>query len=138
MPILESLQSLKLAQLKTLVKNAKDAVGLSITGRTKKSLVESLYNLHTDKKYNGKSLLGYSDKAHLMLPKRAKIDREGIQKKRDAEAQLISNMKKEKEAKALGQTPAGKYMKLMRDIKSATSMGQIEAIKAKMRKLKQK
>ena len=112
-------------QLQNIIKQIKNKLNLSITGKNKEELVDTIYNLHHKNKFEGKKLLSYDDSAHIKVPERQIKE---------------PNYKKlaEKKVKKLKQTKAGQ-LKILQDkynkIKNP-SLGQIEAFKAKLRAIK--
>ena len=97
----EDIQNLTKAQLKKIIYEVKNVLGLRTTGKTKDELVNSLYAIHNNNKFNNKKLFGFDANSLIILPER-KIDFKKTENKKlkkklkdDQEAKI----KKEKEAK---------------------------------------
>jgi hypothetical protein len=112
-------------QLKDIIKQIKNKLKLSIAGKTKQELVDTIYNLHHKNKFFGKKLLSFDNSAHITVPERQ------IQ---------APNLKKieEKRIRKLKETKKGQLQLLENKFKKLKnpSLGQIEAFKAKLRVIK--
>lgn len=112
-------------QLKDLIKEIKNKLNLSIAGKSKQELVDTIYNLHHKNKFFGKKLLSFDNSGHIKVPER-KIK--------------APNLKKieEKKVKKLKQSKKGQLQLLEESFKKLKnpSLGQIEAFKAKLRAIK--
>ena len=76
----EDIQNLTKTQLKKISDEVKEVLGLKTTGKTKDEIVDSLYDIHNNNKFNNKKLFGFDSKAHIILPER-KIDDKKTEKK---------------------------------------------------------
>ena len=112
-------------QLKDIIKEIKNKLKLSIAGKSKQELVDTIYNLHHKNKFFGKKLLSFDNSAHIQVPER-KIQ--------------APNLKKieEKRVRKLKETKKGQLQLLEEKFKKLKnpSLGQIEAFKAKLRQIK--
>ena len=64
----DDLYDLRVYQLKEVVKKIKSKLGLNVSGENKDKLVNSIYQLHKNKKYNNKRLLSFDNSGHIQLP----------------------------------------------------------------------
>jgi len=112
-------------QLQNIIKEIKNKLNLGISGKNKEELVETIYNLHHKNKFSGKKLLSYDDSGHIKVPER-KIKEPNLKK--------IA----EKKVKKLKKTKSGQLKLLQEKFDKLTnpSLGQIEALKAKLRAIK--
>ena len=112
-------------QLKDIIKEIKNKLKLSIAGKSKQELVDTIYNLHHKNKFFGKKLLSFDNSGHIKVPER-KIQ--------------APNLKKieEKRVRKLKETKKGQLQLLEEKFKKLKnpSLGQIEAFKAKLRVIK--
>jgi len=90
----DNLFSLTSKQLKEIINKVKEKLNLSVAGKTKDQLVETLYNLHRGNKFFGKKLLGYSGDVHIIIPER-KIDENKSRRKR--EKKVVQNLQKQRQ-----------------------------------------
>jgi hypothetical protein len=121
----KDLVNLTSSQLRDLIKEIKNKLNLGIAGKNKEELVETIYNLHNKNSFYGKKLLSYDDSGHIKLPER-KIKEPNLKKI------------EQKKVKKLKQTAAGQLKLLQAEFAKINnpSEGQIEAFKAKLRKIK--
>jgi translation elongation factor EF-G len=75
-------------QLKDIINKVKEKLNLTIAGKNKEQLVDTLMVLHKGNKYFDKKLLGYSGDVHIILPER-KIDLD-----KSARKKRVQNIKK--------------------------------------------
>ena len=101
----EDIQNLTKAQLKQITDEVKKVLGLKTTGKTKDEIVNSLYDIHNNNKFNNKKLFGFDSKAHIILPERKinekKTENKKIKKKlkEEEKEKQEAKMKKEKDDK---------------------------------------
>ena len=120
-----NLLNLTKSQLQTIIKQVKEKLNLSITGKNKEQLVDTLFNLHNKNKFFGKKLLSYEDDAHIKLPDRAN---KAPDKVKIAKRKIKEKLKTYDGALEVLQAKFNKIEK--------PSLGQIEAYKAKLRVIK--
>ena len=113
------------SQLQAMIKVIKKKLNLSITGKNKEQLVDTIYNLHNKNKFSGKKLLSFDNSGHIQVPER-KIKEPNIKKL------------EQKKVKKLKETKRGQLELLQKAFKKIEnpSLGQIEAFKAKLRQIK--
>lgn len=121
----EDLSELTNSQLKDMIKEIKDKLNLSITGKSKEELVNTIFNLHHKNKFFGKKLLSFDNSGHIKIPER-KIKPPNIKK---IEQKKIKKLKETK----LGQLEL--LQKQFNEIEAPTP-GQIAQFQAKLRKIK--
>ena len=101
----EDIQNLTKAQLKQITDEVKKVLGLKTTGKTKDEIVNSLYDIHNNNKFNNKKLFGFDSKAHIILPERKinekKTENKKIKKKlkEEEKEKQEAKIKKEKDEK---------------------------------------
>ena len=96
----EDIQNLTKAQLKKIIDDVKNVLGLKTTSKTKDELVNSLYDIHNNNKFNNKKLFGFDANALIILPERKTENRKLKKKlKEEAKEKQEAKIKKEKEAK---------------------------------------
>jgi|TARA_R110002060_G_C2068649_1_gene95811 hypothetical protein len=101
----EDIQNLTKAQLKQITDEVKKVLGLKTTGKTKDEIVNSLYDIHNNNKFNNKKLFGFDSKAHIILPERKinekKTENKKIKKKlkEEEKEKQEAKIKKEKDDK---------------------------------------
>ena len=97
----EDIQNLTNTQLKKISDEVKEVLGLKTTGKTKDEIVDSLYEIHNNNKFNKKKLFGFDSKAHIVLPERKiddkKTERKIIKKKLKDEEKEKAEMKVKEE-----------------------------------------
>lgn len=120
-----NLLNLTKSQLQTIIKQVKEKLNLSITGKNKEQLVDTLFNLHNKNKFYNKKLLAYDDSAHIKLPERANKPPDKVK---------IAKRK----TKLLKKTYEGSLQVLETQFNKIEkpSLGQIAAYKAKLREIK--
>ena len=76
----DDIEKLTKTQLKKIADEVKEVLGLKTTGKTKDEIVDSLYDIHNNNRFNGKKLFGFDSSAHIVLPER-KIDDKKTERK---------------------------------------------------------
>ena len=96
----DDIENLTKTQLKKIIDDVKNVLGLKTTGKTKDELVNSLYDIHNNNKFNNKKLFGFDANSLIILPERKTENRKLKKKlKEEAKEKQEAKIKKEKEAK---------------------------------------
>lgn len=128
--LIAAVKSLKRPQLISLLKQVKPFLSLATAGKSREALIDAALELHGKSKPNkfyGKELFGFTDAAHIKIPKRATKDETASQTKASA---LKSKERKLKKNQA--------ELKKLREELKAVPKGDLEGLKklqAKMKKL---
>tara|TARA_B110000902_G_scaffold170237_1_gene193851 strand:+ start:87 stop:521 length:435 start_codon:yes stop_codon:yes gene_type:complete len=127
-------------QLTNILKNIKDKLNLSVAGKNKDEIIDTLYNLHKGNKFFKKRLFSLDESGVIQLPKRETVGKKTTltplqeQIRTNKEKNRISNLQLSKSGSI--ELLLDKIKKI--DVDKPGAKAKIEVIKAKMRAIEKK